>query len=101
MEKLGSPEIIYYSPEIRRLSSNCEMGTKSVSGLLPVQAVRFLWELTQGRLHERREQPGHLYFDGFFLHSSHKRGSFLLSGAEVCSGFSSIAAPEREIDDEV
>lgn len=43
-------------------------------GLFPVQEVRCLCEFTQGRLHERKEQPGHLYFDGLMLHSSHKAG---------------------------
>lgn len=56
-------------PERRRLSSNLERGTKSVSFLFPVQPVRFLWALTQGRPHDRIEHPGHLYFHGFDLHS--------------------------------
>lgn len=54
------------------LSLNSERGTKSVLGRLPVQEVRCLWDLTQGRLQVRIEQPGHLYFDGFLPHSSQR-----------------------------
>lgn len=33
-----------------------------------------LCDLTQGRLHETRPQPGHLYFHLFSPHSSHRTG---------------------------
>ncbi|CAA7054085.1 unnamed protein product [Microthlaspi erraticum] len=60
------------------LSSNCEMGTNS-SFLFPVQPVRFLWDFTQSRPHDRIEHPGHLYFHGFNLHSSQTGLSIFLS----------------------
>lgn len=58
-------------PDTRRLSSNWEIGTNWVWFLLPLHPVRCLWAFTQGRLHERMEQPGQLYFHGLDLHSSH------------------------------
>lgn len=62
-----------------------------MSGRFPVQEVRCLWELTQARLHERSEHPGHLYFDALVLHSSHRLGFGLSPEAAAdCSGFSSI-----------
>lgn len=51
---------------------------------LPLQAVLCLWELTQGRLQVRIEQPGHLYFHGFNLHSSHSTDEIGL-GFDSCS----------------
>lgn len=62
----------YNLPDKRRLSSNLERGTNSVSCCrLPVQPVRCLCALTQGRLQERIEQAGHLYLKSVVLHSSH------------------------------
>lgn len=49
--------------------------------------------MTQGRLQERVEQPGHLYFDGFNLHSSHKTDVLLFG---LVGGASSGSSMERE-----
>lgn len=69
-------------PDNRTLSSNFERGRNWVWFLLPLHPVRSLWDFTHGRLHECKEQPGHVYFDGFDLHSSHSVVGFLV---ETCS----------------
>lgn len=80
-------------PEIRRLSSNWDKGTNSVRFRLPVQLVRDLWDLTQGRLQDLREQPGQRYFHGVELHSSQREGVLGLGIGEV----STSAIREREL----
>lgn len=57
---------------MRRLSSNWDKGTNSVRFRLPLQLVRDLWDLTQGRLQDLMEQPGQRYFQGFESHSSQR-----------------------------
>lgn len=56
------------------LSSNCDSETNSVRFRFPLQLVRALWDLTQGRLQDLIEQPGQRYFHGFELHSSQREG---------------------------
>lgn len=78
------------------LSLNWDKGTTSVSDLFPVQPVLSLWDLTQGRLHVRIEQAGHLYFHEFDLHSSHSLdctglGYGAEAEADADASFSSIA----------
>ena len=67
-------------PDKRRLSSNWERGTNWVHCLLPVHLVCCLWASTQGRLREGTEQPGHVYFDIFNLHSLHRGGCLRVLG---------------------
>lgn len=82
-------------PERRILSLNWESGTNSVCFLLPVHPLRRLWALTQLRLQERKEQAGHLYFDGFELHSSQSDDP---SRLELVEAAAAVASPSAILD---
>lgn len=60
----------------------------------PVQEVRCLCALTQGRAQVRMEQPGQRYFHGFKPHSSQREGALGLGFGVVSS--SGIGDGERE-----
>lgn len=79
---------------MRRLSSNWDSGTNSARFRLPVQFVRALCDLTQGRLQDLIEQPGHRYFHGFEQHSSQREEMLGLGFERV-----SISAIRDELED--